>query len=235
MTSSLRRAGLVGSLPLVAAVLAATTAGSAGAAPPPPDDPQPPPVQDEPSPPTELEHPVVVHDCDTDAGYSVTSTISGPADAELDIHRIEVYQTSSDHSYGYHPIGAADVYVHADDRPQSLVLHAYEPTLWRIHADPGVQLASVVVEGFNPQQIEISATTVGTVVLDGTTVSAGPLDDDTIDGEPSIDDGDPPAASSTDTYCYDASLFSVFDRADVEGTSDDSDDEPDTPDLPWSD
>ncbi|MFC9897883.1 hypothetical protein ACFVMC_29690 [Nocardia sp. NPDC127579] len=145
-------------------------------------------------------HPVVVHDCDLDGGYSVRERRNPPPDAgrAIDTHAIEVYETSSDHSFGNHPEGTADIYVHATIRPQVLVLKAYEPTLWRIHADPGVVLAMVVVDGYHRQRVE---------------GVPGDIEVVTSANWPSIPDrrlaelADQPRAS--ETYCYNASLFSV--------------------------
>lgn len=141
-------------------VLATATAGVVATRPapepsPPPPDPRPeprglPPVRPEPELPSG-QHPVVVHDV---AAREVTEVRRpDPTGLAVDLHEIEVYETRSDHSPGHHPTGAADVYVHAVDRPVVLVLEAYEPTVWRIHADRGVRIPLVVAEGYHEQQV----------------------------------------------------------------------------------
>ncbi len=153
-------------------------------------------------------HPVVIHDCDLDSGYPVRETRNPPPDTgrTIDVHAIEVYQTRFDHGYREHPEGAADVYVHATLRPQVLMLKAYEPTLWRVHADEGVTIAMVVLDGYYQQRIE-----------------GVPADIEVVTPEnwPAIPNQElallaetPPAS---ETYCYDASLFSVRPYTDEPG------------------
>lgn len=164
--------------------------------------PDPPPVRPEPPVPAgdPGDHPVVVHDCDVEAGYSVTQSLDAGADPDraMDVHAIEVYETRDDHSHGFHPTGAADLYVHATARPQVLVLTAYEPTVWRIHPDDGVAVPLVVLEGHHPQ--EATGVPADTVIV-------------TRAEWPSVPDqalaqlADTPPIS--ETYCYNAALFSI--------------------------
>ncbi|MFE3443475.1 hypothetical protein ACFXNW_10620 [Nocardia sp. NPDC059180] len=142
-------------------------------------------------------HPVVVHNCDYDGGYEVTEKRNPDAVADLDVHDIEVYQTRSDHSFGYHPQGAADVYVHNTARPQVLVLSAYEPTLWRVHSDPGVRIPLVVLSS---GENDVSGVPDDTEVV---TENNWP----TVPNQQLAAPADTPRTS--ETYCYDASLFSI--------------------------
>lgn len=118
--------------------------------PPEPSPSDPPPVRPEPELPPG-QHPVVVHD--VPQRNVSESRRADPDSLDVDLHSIEVYETGSDRSAGQHPTGAADVYVHAADRPLVLVLEAYEPTVWRIHADEGVRIPLVVADGYHQQQV----------------------------------------------------------------------------------
>ncbi|NEW40981.1 hypothetical protein GV794_06380 [Nocardia cyriacigeorgica] len=142
-------------------------------------------------------HPVVVHNCDYDGGYEVTEKRNPDAGAEVDVHDIEVYQTRSDHSIDHHPLGAADVYVHNTTRPQVLVLSAYEPTLWRVHSDPGVRIPLVVL---NSGENDVSGVPDDIEVVTENNWSALP-------DRRLAELADKPRTS--ETYCYDASLFSI--------------------------
>ncbi|MGO1971868.1 MAG: hypothetical protein ACTH2Q_02815 [Propionibacteriaceae bacterium] len=119
----------------------------------PPPEPSPsgiPPVRPEPELPAG-QHPVVVHD--VDEGDASETRRPDPEALDVDLHVIEVYETGTNHSHGHHPTGATDVYVHAVERPLVLVLEAYEPTVWRIHADDGVRIPLVVADGYHQQQV----------------------------------------------------------------------------------
>lgn len=99
---------------------------------------------------------------------SVQSNCGGSDDYELipppvcepddndEVQVVGVYQTRSDHSGGYHPIGTGRVRV---DRPgrQTLVLSSYEPTNWKIEVGPGVQLQAVYATGYHAQTVELPA------------------------------------------------------------------------------
>ncbi|WP_280235141.1 hypothetical protein [Nocardia cyriacigeorgica] len=127
----------------------------------------------------------------------MTEKRNSDAADDLDVHDIEVYQTRNDHSFGYHPQGAADVYVHNTTRPQVLVLSAYEPTLWRIHADPGVWIPLVVL---GSAESEVSG------VADDVEVVA---EDDWAELPVRRLAALATTPRTTETYCYDASLFSI--------------------------
>jgi hypothetical protein len=175
--------------------------------PPTPTPQNPPPVRLEPPPPAGR-HPVVIHDCDLDSGYSVREERNPPPETgrTIDVHAIEVYQTRSDHGFRQHPEGAADVYVHATIRPQVLMLKAYEPTLWRVHADEGVTIAMVVLDGYHPQRVE--GAPAGVEVVTRETWPAIPNRELALLAET------PPAS---ETYCYDAGLFSIRPYTDEPG------------------
>ncbi len=144
-------------------------------------------------------HPVVAHDCG-DGGSGVRERRIPPPEGgrAIDAHVIEVYQTRNDHSFGHHPEGAADVYVHATVRPQLLILKAYEPTKWRIHADDAVRIPLVVVDGYHRQEVE-------GVSGDVEVVTSGNWSSIPDRGLAALAE-QPPAS---ETYCYDASLFSI--------------------------
>jgi len=185
-----------------------------GAAPCPPT-PTPTPTPQNP-PPVKLEpplpagrHPVVIHDCDLAGGYSVQEKRTPPpaTGRTIDVHAIEVYQTRNDRGFREHPEGVADVYVHAAIRPQVLMLKAYEPTLWRVHADEGVTIAMVVLDGYHPQRIE--GAPAGIEVVTSENWPAVP------NRELALLAQTPPAS---ETYCYEAGLFSIRPYTDEPGT-----------------
>ncbi len=87
---------------------------------------------------------------------SVTSyTCATPATPE--VHVIGVYETSSDHSFGNHPTGYADVRVAYDGsgpmQPITLVLSSYEPNVWRFDIDPDAVVEKIVVSGYYTQSV----------------------------------------------------------------------------------
>jgi hypothetical protein len=97
-----------------------------------------------------------INDPATADGYAVT-TFNAPNLIVPDISVLGVYETRSDHSFDYHPQGAATVHVRYNGSklmdPLILVLSAYEPTLWNIDAQAGTRISEIVLNGFNSQQV----------------------------------------------------------------------------------
>jgi hypothetical protein len=77
-------------------------------------------------------------------------------DDDDEVQVVGVYQTRSDHSGGYHPVGTGRVKL---DRPgrQTLVLSSYEPTNWKLEIGPGVELQAVYATGYHAQTVELPA------------------------------------------------------------------------------
>jgi hypothetical protein len=175
---------------------------------PPPVPAGPPAVRPEPTPPPDGNgHPVIVHDCDTAAGYSVASWLpDAPPDGERETHLIAVYETSSDHGYGYHPIGAADVYVHQVSRPLVLAFSSYEPVRWRVHADAGVRIDRVVLYGYHPQRVTGLPGSVPVVDRSG---AGRPRPDHQGGPAPDHVTADAGAPVGSVTGCYHAALFTL--------------------------
>ena len=86
------------------------------------------------------------------------------------------------------------------------MLKAYEPTLWRVHADEGVTIAMVVLDGYHPQRIE--GAPAGIEVVTRENWPAIPNRELALLAET------PPAS---ETYCNDASLFSIRPYTDEPG------------------
>jgi hypothetical protein len=175
---------------------------------PPPVPTVPPTVRPEPTRlPDESSHPVVVHDCDTDAGYSVSGwRPDPPPDGEHEAHLLAVYQAGGDHSYGFHPVGAADVYVHRVSRSLVLMFSSYEPVLWRVHADAEVRIERVVLYGYHAQQV--TGVPEGVPVVDRFGVGESRPGHQAI-APPDYVMADAGAPVGSVTGCYDAGLFTL--------------------------
>ncbi len=100
------------------------------------------------TPPTADE---VIKDCGTD-GYSFRTGESAATRLWLGA----VYETRSDHSGGYHPMGEANVEF---TLPGSnvLALSAYEPTTWNISVANDAALDRIVVFGYHEQIVSAPA------------------------------------------------------------------------------
>jgi hypothetical protein len=88
-------------------------------------------------------------------GQEDPGVVSVPAcggDGELQL--IGVYETSSDHSSGYHPTGAATVHVERQGK-QILALSSYEPVHWTVTAAPGAVLEKVILNGYYDQEADV--------------------------------------------------------------------------------
>ena len=95
----------------------------------------------------------VIMDCDYSSGYDVSSyTTSEQRNPE--IHIFGVYQTHSDHSFGVHPQGTANIYIERKGVPLIIVLSSYEPVLWKIHKGEDVNISHIILNGYHPHEIE---------------------------------------------------------------------------------
>jgi hypothetical protein len=63
-----------------------------------------------------------------------------------------IYESRSDHSYGYHPTGTATVHIRRTV-PHVLVLSAYEPTKWTLDVAPGARIERIILNGYHPQKV----------------------------------------------------------------------------------
>ena len=73
-----------------------------------------------------------------------------PAPQSPEIHVIGVYETRSDHSGGFHPVGFASVEVTGTASvPVSLVLSSYEPTVWELSGAGLSFVETVIVNGYH--------------------------------------------------------------------------------------
>lgn len=153
-------------------------------------------------------HPVVIHDCGDADDYSVSEGRNPPpaTGRTIDVHAIRVHDTRSDRGFREHPEGAVDVYVHATIRPQVLILEAYEPTLWRVHADEGVTIALVVLDNRYPHRVE--GAPADTEVVTQNNLSALPDQELALLAD---------ALPTSETYCQDASLLSIRPYTDEPG------------------
>ncbi len=147
----------------------------------------------QPEPPLPAGHyPVVVHDCASTVSEEKTSH----SDRFADVHAISINRADESAP------SAADVYLHATQRPLVLVLTDRTSMSWRLHADPGVRIPLVVMSTDMWHELD----------TDGLTQVDEPRITDQ-DDWPELSDpalaalaGTPP---STRTHCGTASLFSI--------------------------
>ena len=96
------------------------------------------------------EKPVVL-DCQ---GSSPSSYRSSGTSAATALHIVSVYETRSDHSFGYHPTGSAFVDF-ALPGANVLVLSSYEPTHWTISMARGASLEKIITIGYHQQTVTL--------------------------------------------------------------------------------
>ncbi|ROR97883.1 putative secreted protein [Sinobacterium caligoides] len=93
---------------------------------------------------------VTINDPAGPPSYHTNSSSSGP-----ELHIVSVYETRSDHSFGDHPQGTANVHiVNGGSAPITLVLSSYEPTLWNFSIDSGVVIDQVILNGYHDQEAQ---------------------------------------------------------------------------------
>jgi hypothetical protein len=115
-----------------------------------PTTPPPPPVPTVPPP-----LPIPDKPCDGGAPTSCT----GHA---VDV--FSVYETRSDHSFDYHPVGTGNVTITAPEA-HTLVLVSYEPTHWSVSAIPGATIDTIYLLGYHAQSVDIADRNVRIVPL----------------------------------------------------------------------
>ncbi len=89
----------------------------------------------------------------TDGGYALESFRAGPfipGDQPL-LHVVGIYQSTSAHSSGYHPMADAVLHVGPTQRPLVLALSSYEPVHWVLELDEDARVERVVLLGYHPQ------------------------------------------------------------------------------------
>lgn len=89
-----------------------------------------------------------------DPTYSTSYYESSEVSSDYSLYLIGVYETRRDHSYGYHPTGAAAVKV-GDQLGKStiLALSSYEPTHWRITGLGVDDITKVILYGYHDQSV----------------------------------------------------------------------------------
>jgi hypothetical protein len=88
-----------------------------------------------------------------------------PPATERELHVVGVYEGVAAKEAGPHATGVADVRLTRRGAPVILALSSYEPVVWRITLDPGVELERVVVAGYYRQRVE----GIGTIPVEITT------------------------------------------------------------------
>jgi hypothetical protein len=70
---------------------------------------------------------------------------------------ISVYDTNTDHSGGTRWEGIANVNImNGGPVPATLVLSSYEPALWQLTVEPGVQIVRIILNGYNKQRVTVA-------------------------------------------------------------------------------
>jgi hypothetical protein len=103
----------------------------------------------EPPPPPPPPASGVILDCVSESYASRSESNGRPA-----LYLGAVYETRSDHSYGYHPQGEAYVDF-ALPGENVLALSAYEPTHWVVTLAPGASLQKVLLIGYHAQSADV--------------------------------------------------------------------------------
>lgn len=88
--------------------------------------------------------------CDGDYQPEVDSFPVSSKQGRVDILRI--YESRSDHSAGYHPMGDVKVFIEAN--AETLVLSSYEPTRWSVGGPGEKSLRRIIVTGYHEQEVE---------------------------------------------------------------------------------
>lgn len=88
-------------------------------------------------------------------GGGESSNYANPPDdrAATELHVISVYEGRTNPGFHPEPEGTVTVNVRSRPKPIVLLLASYEPTVWRLQLDPGVQLASVITQGNGIQSV----------------------------------------------------------------------------------
>jgi hypothetical protein len=96
---------------------------------------------------------VTINDPAISSGYQPSYYIN-TAGSSPEIDVIGVYETRSDHSFGYHPTGTAHVHITgAASVPVNLVLSSYEPTQWILDGAGLSFVQSVLISSYNASTV----------------------------------------------------------------------------------
>lgn len=84
--------------------------------------------------------------------FFIISGCAGPA-----LHGIGVYEggypSGDKHSFSYHPDGHVEVDIHDTDQPLVIVLSSYEPVVWKLAPDLGVEIKEIIVSSYHPSKV----------------------------------------------------------------------------------
>ena len=91
---------------------------------------------------------ITINDPATSSGYNPSYYIN-TGSGSPETHIIGVYETRSDSSFGYHPIGMAHVHISGTATvPVNLVLSSYEPTQWILDGSGVSFVQSVLINSY---------------------------------------------------------------------------------------
>ncbi len=97
--------------------------------------------------------PVIVGESCGMGGSNDLSVFQSTKNTQQELHLIGIYEADSNHHFGKHPTGIAQVKITRQDKPMILVLSSYEPVKWHLQLAPGVQIEKIILNGYHDQQI----------------------------------------------------------------------------------
>ncbi len=73
------------------------------------------------------------------------------------LHIIGVYEGSypseERNSFSHHADGYIEVKIHSKDKPLIIVLSSYEPVVWTLVADDGVEIKEIIISSYHPSKV----------------------------------------------------------------------------------
>jgi len=89
-----------------------------------------------------------------DPSYSTSYYESATVNNDYSLYMIGVYETRSDHSFGYHPTGTANIEIGDQfGKATTLVLSSYEPTNWNITGLGVGDITDIILYGYHDQSV----------------------------------------------------------------------------------
>lgn len=87
------------------------------------------------------------------SGTTSSSTTTPSTSTNTEIHAISIYEGSSNHSGGNHPLSTVNVEVKNTGKPIILSLNSYEPVNWNLSLASGANIQEVLLTGYHKQTL----------------------------------------------------------------------------------